>query len=250
MNRKEEQHRPPYLLRNALPVLNFFVLQFRQRAAMDIELARFNMIEQQIRPWEVLDPSVLALLKEIPRENFVPPEHSAVAFADFCVPLAHGQCMMQPKVEARLLQSLALTELDQVLEIGTGTGYMTALLSRHCSHVTSVDIHGDFLRPAAARLEALGIHNVTLEEGDGADGWNAAGNWDAILLTGSVPVLPDTYCQALAPSGRLAAIVGQDPVMEAMLYCQNADGELSQQSLFETSLPPLINARAPSAFTF
>ncbi|SVB59169.1 uncharacterized protein METZ01_LOCUS212023 [marine metagenome] len=217
---------------------------------MDIELARFNMIEQQIRPWEVLDPSVLALFKQIPREQFVPPEYSSAAFADFCVPLAHGQCMMQPKVEARLLQALALTAQDRVLEVGTGTGYMTALLSSHCAHVTSIDIHGDFLRPAAARLETLGINNATLEEGDGADGWNATSDWDAILLTGSVPVLPDAYCQILAPGGRLTAIVGQQPIMEAMLYCQSIDGQWSEQSLFDTSLPPLINVKTPSAFTF
>ena len=116
--------------------------------------------------------------------------------------------------------------------------------------VTSIDIHGDFLRPAAARLETLGINNATLEEGDGADGWNATSDWDAILLTGSVPVLPDAYRQALAPGGRLTAIVGQQPIMEAMLYCQSIDGQWSEQSLFDTSLPPLINVKTPSAFTF
>ncbi len=217
---------------------------------MDIELARFNMIEQQIRPWEVLDPGLLGLLKKLPRELFVPPQDRDLALADLNLPISHGECMMQPKVEARLTQALALTSADRVLEVGTGTGYLTALLASCCAHVTSIDIHGDFLKPASARLESLGIVNATFEEGDAAEDWAENDGWDAIILTGSVPVPPHAHRNRLAAGGRLVAIVGQSPIMEAMLYSRNDDGELTELSLFDTSLPPLINVRTPSAFTF
>ena len=217
---------------------------------MDIELARFNMIEQQIRPWEVLDSGLLGLLKKLPRELFVPQQHRELAFADLNLPINHGECMMQPKVEARLIQALALTSTDRVLEVGTGTGYLTALLASSCAQVTSIDIHGDFLKPASARLENLGIVNATFEEGDAAEDWAGDNGWDAIILTGSVPVPPYSYRNRLTPGGRLVAIVGQSPVMEAMLYSLGDDGEPTELSLFDTSLPPLINARTPSAFTF
>ena len=128
---------------------------------MDIELARFNMIEQQIRPWDVLDPGLLGLLKKLPRELFVPQKHRELAFADLNLPINHGECMMQPKVEARLIQALALTSTDRVLEVGTGTGHLTALLASISAQVTSIDIHGDFLKPASTRLETLGIVNAT-----------------------------------------------------------------------------------------
>ena len=127
---------------------------------MDIELARFNMIEQQIRPWEVLDPELLELLKKLPRELFVPQQHRKLAFADLNLPISHGECMMQPKVEARLIQALELTSTDRVLEVGTGTGYLTALLASSCAQVTSIDIHGDFLKPASARLESLSLIHI------------------------------------------------------------------------------------------
>ena len=217
---------------------------------MDIELARFNMIEQQIRPWEVLDPGLLGLLKKLPRELFVPQQHRNLAFADLNLPISHGECMMQPKVEARLIQALALTSSDRVLEVGTGTGYLTALLASSCAQVTSIDIHGDFLKPASARLESLGIVNATFEEGDAAEDWAEDNGWDAIILTGSVPVPPYSYRNRLATGGRLVAIVGQSPIMEAILYSRGDSGELTELSLFDTSLPPLINAETPSAFTF
>ena len=217
---------------------------------MDIEVARFNMIEQQIRPWDVLDPGLLGLLKKLPRELFVPQQHRELAFADLNLPISHGECMMQPKVEARLIQALALTSTDRVLEIGTGTGHLTALLASSCAQVTSIDIHGDFLKPASTRLESLGIVNVSFEEGDAAEDWAGDDGWDAIILTGSVPVPPDNYRNRLTAGGRLVAIVGQSPVMEAMLYSRGDDGESTELSLFDTSLPPLINARTPSAFTF
>jgi len=217
---------------------------------MDIELARFNMIEQQIRPWEVLDPGLLGLLKKLPRELFVPQQHRNLAFADLNLPISHGEYMMQPKVEARLIQALALTSSDRVLEVGTGTGYLTALLASSCAQVTSIDIHGDFLKPASARLESLGIVNATFEEGDAAEDWADDNGWDAIILTGSVPVTPYSHRNRLTADGRMVAIVGQSPIMEAMLYSRSDDGELTELSLFDTSLPPLINAQTPSAFTF
>ena len=158
--------------------------------------------------------------------------------------------MMQPKVEARLTQALALTSTDRVLEVGTGTGYLTALLASCCAQVTSIDIHGDFLQPASARLESLGIGNATFVEGDAAEDWADNDGWDAIILTGSVPVPPHAHRNRLAAGGRLVAIVGQSPVMEAMLYSHGDDGESPELSLFDTSLPPLINVRTPSAFTF
>ena len=217
---------------------------------MDIELARFNMIEQQIRPWEVLDPGLLELLKKLPRELFVPQQHRELAFADLNLPISHGECMMQPKVEARLIQALALTSTDRVLEVGTGTGYLTALLASSCAQVTSIDIHGDFLRSASTRLENLGIVNAAFEEGDAAEDWADDNGWDAIILTGSVPIPPYSYCNRLTAGGRLVAIVGQSPVMEAMLYRRSNDKESTELSLFDTSLPPLINAQTPSAFIF
>ncbi len=161
---------------------------------------------------------VLGLLKKLPRELFVPPQDRDLAFADLNLPISHGQCMMQPKVEARLAQALALTSTDRVLEVGTGTGYLTALLASCCAQVTSIDIHGDFLKPASARLERLGIVNATFLEGDAAEDWAEDDGWDAIILTGSVPVPPHAHCNRLAAGGRLVAIVGQPPVMEAMLY--------------------------------
>ncbi len=198
----------------------------------------------------MLDPGLLGLLKKLPRELFVPQQHRNLAFADLNLPISHGQCMMQPKVEARLAQALALTSTDRVLEVGTGTGYLTALLASSCAQVTSVDIHGDFLKPASARLESLGIVNVTFEEGDAAEDWADDKGWDAIILAGSVPIPPYTHRNRLTAGGRLVAIVGQSPVMEAMLYSRSDDGESTELSLFDTSLPPLINARTPSAFTF
>lgn len=217
---------------------------------MNTEQARFNMIEQQIRPWDVLDPRVLELLPTVPREDFVPSRQRALAFVDTHVSLDHGQVMMQPKQEARLLQEVTLTSKDRVLEIGTGSGYMTALLASLAKEVDTIDLFPDFLISAQKKLADHGLHNVNFSEGDAANGWDGNGPYDVIMLTGSVPILSERFVKNLNPQGRLVAIVGQDPIMEAILVVRETYGSIRQTSLFETSLPPLLNAEKPPAFVF
>ena len=217
---------------------------------MDVERARFNMIEQQIRTWEVLDQRVLELLSTVRREEFVLPAYRALAFVDMEIPIGHGEKMLQPKLEARMLQELALKAEDRILEVGTGSGYMTALLAACGARVFSVDIEVEFTRAAAQKLAAHLITNVTLETGDAARGWDKHGPYDAIVLTGSVPLLPDAFKASLAPGGRLLAIVGEPPVMEAKLVTRVADGGASEIGLFETCVAPLKNALQPERFVF
>jgi protein-L-isoaspartate(D-aspartate) O-methyltransferase len=217
---------------------------------LDVERARFNMVEQQIRTWEVLDPRVLDLLHRVRREDYVPAQHRALAFADLEIPIGHGEKMLAPKMEARMLQELALREGDRVLEVGTGTGYMTALLASLSRHVNSVDIIAEFTRSAADRLSASHIANVTLETGDAARGWDRHAPYDAIVLTGSVPVLADAFAKSLRPGGRLLAVVGEPPVMEAKLVTCVAAGAYNTVGLFETCIAPLKNAPRPERFVF
>jgi protein-L-isoaspartate(D-aspartate) O-methyltransferase len=217
---------------------------------MNFEQARFNMIEQQIRTWEVLDPHVLELLGEVKREEFVPERYRKLAFADMQIPLGHGQVMMEPKVEARLLQELALRPTDRVLEVGTGSGYVTALLAHMAGSVFSVEIVPELSLAAQERLAAHGIDNVQLEIGDAAAGWARHAPYDAILLTGSVPLMPQAFPDSLAPGGRLAAVVGRAPAMEAIVVERLKDGGFARRSLFETVIPPLVNADAPAEFVF
>jgi protein-L-isoaspartate(D-aspartate) O-methyltransferase len=216
----------------------------------DFERARFNMVEQQIRTWEVLDQRVLDLLFRLRREDFVPPQYRALAFADMEIPIGHGERMLQPKVEARMLQELGVAPSDRVLEVGTGSGYMTALLASVAAHVYSVDIHEDFIRAAAERLARSGISNVTLETGDAARGWDAHGPYDAIVLTGSVPVLPPAFKASLKTGGRLIAVTGEPPVMEAQLVTAVEAGAYNTITLFETCIAPLKNAVQPDKFVF
>ena len=223
------------------------MLQF---AAMNVEQARFNMIEQQIRTWEVLDPAVLALLNEVRREEFVPAEHRALAFADLEIPLGHGESMMQPKVEARIVQELALQPHETVYEVGTGSGYLTALLARRARHVTSAEIHADLKARASASLSAAGIANVTLLAGDSAARPLAEGAYDAIVVTASTPILPQAFLERLAPGGRLFAVIGDAPVMKATLVRAPVAGSFQHVELFETLLKPLVNAPQPSRFRF
>ncbi|MCC7487960.1 MAG: protein-L-isoaspartate O-methyltransferase [Burkholderiales bacterium] len=217
---------------------------------MDLEQARFNMVEQQIRPWEVLDQRVLDLMFAVRREDFVPSRYRALAFADMEIPIGHGETMLAPKLEARMLQELAPGPGDRILEVGTGTGYMTALLSRLAAHVYSVDIVPEFTRTAAARLAAHGVTNVTLDTGDAARGWSRRAPYDAIVLTGSVPVLAEAFPASLAPGGRLLAVVGEPPVMEARLVTCVSAGACGSVGLFETCIAPLRNAPQPERFVF
>ena len=213
----------------------------------NMELTRFNMIEQQIRPWNVLDPRVLDLLKKVKREQFVPPAHQAMAFMDIEIPLGHGVSMWQPKIEARVLQDCGIKGGDHVLEVGTGSGYMAALLAHQAKHVTSVEIIPELHAFAEKNLAARHIDNVTLQQGDAAQGWE--GEYDVIVLTGSVPVLPDAFRASLKPGGRLFAIVGDAPAMQAELVTRTASG-FETRRLFETSVAPLQNALQPERFEF
>jgi protein-L-isoaspartate(D-aspartate) O-methyltransferase len=219
-------------------------------AQLDFARARFNMVEQQVRPWEVLDQHVLDLLFEIPREEFVPPAYRTLAFADIQIPLAHDQVMMSPKLEGRLLQTLQIKPNDTVLEIGTGSGYFTALLAKLAKRVESVDIYEDFIKTAERSLKTQYISNACLSSGDAIAGWKTEVQYDVIVLTGSVPVLKPHFQNQLKLGGRLLAIVGTEPVMEARLITRVSDHEWQIDSLFETSLPALIGAPVPQRFVF
>ncbi len=218
--------------------------------SMDVERARFNMVEQQIRPWDVLDTKVLDLLHIVKREDYVPAAYKALAFADLEIPIGLGEKMLSPKLEARILQELAIQPTDRILEIGTGSGYMTALLASQGAHVYSVDIADAFIKVAGSRLTQHGIHNVTLEQGDAARGWDKHGPYDVIVLTGSVPVLSEAFQQSLATGGRLFAVVGESPAMDARLVTSAGPGAYSTASLFETCVPTLRNAPQPVRFSF
>lgn len=215
---------------------------------MNLEQARFNMVEQQIRPWEVLDPEVLALLFEVKRERFVSPPHAGLAFADMEIPIGHGESMMQPKVEARIVQELAVRPQESVYEVGTGSGYLAALLARRARHVTSAEIHDDLRALAATNLERAAITNVTLLRGDSARAPLAESVYDVIVLTGSTPELPTAFQDRLNPGGRLFAVVGDAPVMKAVLVERGTGGSFRRTELFETLLRPLVNAQAPARF--
>lgn len=216
---------------------------------MNIEQARLNMIEQQIRPWEVLDQGVLDLVASVHREDFVPRTFRDLAFADTNIPLGRGEVMMAPKVEARMLQALTVHPDDRVLEIGTGSGYVTALLSRSARHVVSVDIHADFVADAELKLRKAGAsRNVALYTGNAVNGWEAAAPYDVIAVTGSVPLLQEHFQRQLAVGGRLFVIVGEAPVMEALLITRVDDNEWATESLFETDLPALVGAPRPERF--
>jgi protein-L-isoaspartate(D-aspartate) O-methyltransferase len=217
---------------------------------VDLAKARHNMIEQQIRTWDVLDQDILDLLDSLPRERFVPAEYRNLAYSDMQIPLGRGQVMFPPRVEARMLQALDVQPHEKVLEVGTGSGYVTALLARLASHVHSVDYIPEFKLEAARRLADHGIDNVTLEVGDAAQGWERHAPYDVIAVTGSLPILPDAFREQLAVGGRLFAIVGDDPVMEAELITRLDEDNYVSEGLFETSLLPLLNAPQPERFTF
>jgi len=206
-----------------------------------LESARHNMIEQQIRPWDVLDQKVLQVMADIPRERFVAPEQESLAFMDIEIPLGHGEAMMSPKVEGRVLQALDIKPTDVAFEIGTGSGYLTACLASLGSSVFSMEIHDDLLLQAKTRLESLAIKNTTLWKGDAAQGWKLAPrNYDVIAVTGSIPEYDPCFEQQLKLGGRLFVIVGTAPVMTAMLITRVGDHAFSRTPLFETDLKPLV----------
>jgi len=215
----------------------------------NMELARFNMVEQQIRPWDVLDANVLDLLKKVKREHFVPADKLAQAFMDVEISLGHGVRMWSPKLTARALQALKLKLSDRVLEVGTGSGYLTALMSRMSEHVTSIETVQELSARAARNLETNHFDNVTLEIGDVfMDGGTE--QYDAIVLTGSVPVLPESLFNKLKVGGRMFAVVGDAPAMQAQLVTCVAPEVFEKVVLFETDVLPLTNAPQPQRFVF
>jgi len=215
---------------------------------MSTETARHNMVEQQIRPWDVLDDNVLNLIADVPREEYVPAGYQNIAFGDLSVPLDFDEAMMPPRLEARMLQALAIKSSDTVLEIGTGSGFVTTLLAKSARHVFSVDIQQEFITRVGTKLAEEGIINVTLEQGDAAQGWPQHGPYDVIAVTGSLPVLPDAFAQSLTVGGRMFVIVGDSPVMEAELITRLNETEFRTEMLFETDLPPLRNCLQPDRF--
>lgn len=219
-------------------------------SAMNIEQARFNMVEQQIRPWEVLDQEVLDLLYVVKREEFVPAAYRMLAFSDLEIPLGHAQHMWQPKFEARVLQELAVKKSDRVLEIGTGSGYFTALLAHCAQHVYSVEIEPELKAFGEHNLLRAGAANVTLDLGDGARGWGKYAPYDVIVLTGSTPMLPQQILQQLSTGGRLFAVVGKAPAMAARLISCAGEGLYQTNDLFETSIAPLVHALSGERFSF
>lgn len=205
---------------------------------LDFEQARSFMVEQQVRPWDVLDPRVLATLATVKREDFVPPRHRRLAFADLPLPLEHGEFMMKPVLEGRLLQSLELSATDEALEIGTGSGFVTACLANLVREVVSIDIHADFVERAKGRLAAAGFANAKVRADDAAC-FDPGRRFDAIAVTGAVDALPESFLRWLKPHGRLFAVCGHSPRMEAVLFRADAAGKVSREILFETDLPYL-----------
>ena len=218
--------------------------------AMNFEQARQNMVENQVRPWDVLDVRVLDALAQVRREDFVAPEHRRLAFADACLPIGHGQVMMKPVIEGRVLQALNLQPADRVLEIGTGSGFLTACMASLCAHVTSVDMHAEFTAAAQSRLAAAGITNASLLTADAVHGWQPQEPFDAIVVTGAVWQVPQRFLGWLKPGGRLLAVRGQSPAQQAVLLTQLGAGGYREDYLFETDLPYLAGAEPPRRFVF
>jgi protein-L-isoaspartate(D-aspartate) O-methyltransferase len=216
---------------------------------MNTEYARLQMVNQQVRGWNVHDERVLDMLRDLPREHFVPAEYEALAFADVEIPLGRGESMMTPTIEGRLLQALGLEGSEKVLEIGTGSGFMTACLAKLADHVTSIDIHGEFVAGAADKLEQLAIDNVDIVEMD-AMRELPDGTFDAIAVTGSVQRFEPRFVEALSNRGRLFIVVGDAPSMEAKLVERTEEHDWQSISLFETNLKPLVHGALPPKFVF
>ncbi len=220
---------------------------------MNLNEARSNMIEQQVRPWDVLDQRVLDVLAEVPREAFVSEEHKELAFSDYQLPIGFGQTLLKPIVEGRLVQALNIQVTDTVLEIGTGSGYLTACMARLGNHCDSIDIHPEIAANAASRLSEMGFGNVSIREQDAAAEWDARDAYDAIAFGGSVEAIPEYYRLKMAINGRLFAVTGspEQPTMEAKLLTRVSESEWVTESLFETHIDPLVNfSEQKSAFVF
>lgn len=217
---------------------------------MNIEQARFNMIEQQIRPWNVLDQDVLDLLHVVKREQFVPEAYQNLAFADVEIPLPGGDTMFNPKIEARILQELNLKKHEKVLEIGAGSGYMAALMAHKAQHVTTVEISPELKALAEQNIRKAGIDNVTVVEGNGAAGWEQGAPYDVIVVSGGLEILPEAFLKQVKVGGRIAAIVGQAPAMVCEIITRVSETGYDTVKLFETNARPLAGAPVTSRFTF
>jgi protein-L-isoaspartate(D-aspartate) O-methyltransferase len=219
---------------------------------MNLEQARLNMIEQQIRTWDVLDLDILQTLVAVRREAFVPAAYQTLAFVGTEIPLPQGENMLSPKLEARLLQEAAVQAHESVLEIGTGSGYMAALLAHHAKQVITVEIVPELKALAEKNLASYGIGNVSVALGDGARGWSGSGSqaFDVIMISGSLPVMPDAFLHQLRIGGRILAVIGEAPVMSACMITRVSEDAWDTVKLFETSIKPLRNAEKPSAFHF
>lgn len=219
---------------------------------MNFEQARRNMIEQQIRTWEVLDLDILQTLVAVRREAFVPTAYQALAFVDTEIPLPQGENMLSPKLEARLLQEAAVRSHESVLEIGSGSGYMAALLAHHAKQVVTVEIVPELKVLAEKNLANYGVGNVSVMLGDAARGWTGSGSqaFDVIMISGSLPVMPDAFLHQLSVGGRILAVIGEAPVMSACMITRVSDDAWDTVKLFETSIKALRNAEKPSAFRF
>ncbi|MGV6825707.1 MAG: protein-L-isoaspartate O-methyltransferase family protein [bacterium] len=218
--------------------------------APDSITARFNMVEQQIRPWDVSDDQVLELLDSLPREHFVPDEYAGLAYADVEIPLGFGETMLFPRIEAKILQELRIQPLDEILEIGTGSGYLTACLAEMGKHVTSYEQHSELVETARKNLDALNIDNILLENDNIFDVNVSYQRYDVIAVTGSMPDYKDEFQDLLKPGGRLFVVTGRGPAMEAMLYVKQENGMVAKEALFETAIPPLAAAPVSRTFVF
>ena len=217
---------------------------------MNFEQARFNMVEQQVRPWDVLNPEVLNVMSEVPRENFVPDQYKNMAYSDYGVPIGNHQEMLKPVLVGRLLQAVDIQPDDIVLEVGTGTGYLTACMAKLAAYVYSVDINDDFLPQAQRNLTSLEIDNVTLQSGDASAGWAERPEYDVIVLTGSTPEVPESYKNSLEIGGRLFVVCGESPVMHAKLITRVSEHDWSEENILETELAPLENSVKEAEFEF
>ncbi|HPR05706.1 MAG TPA: protein-L-isoaspartate O-methyltransferase [Denitromonas sp.] len=217
---------------------------------MDFERARFNMVEQQVRPWDVLDQDVLESMMTVKREEFVPAAHRALAFSEAEIPLGFGQVMVSPVIEGKVLQALALKPTDSVLEIGAGSGYFAALLASRADWVRSIEIEPELAALASANLKAAGVENAVVEEGDGSDGWPSRAPYDVIVVSGGMPELPASLKAQLKVGGRLFAFIGEAPMMVGRLVTCIGEGQYESVDVFENVVPALRNARRADAFRF